>query len=105
MPLYTGLYNYHDNEETRQKRAALADKHFAFVEGLVAKDLIVLATVRGEDDSPGGEIVIKAPSREAALELFKNDPNSQAELGNWVLTEFRPVAGSLMSAFADIADA
>lgn len=104
MPLYTGLYNYHDNDEARQKRAAVADKHIAFVEGLVAQDAIVLATVRGDDDSPGGEIVVKAPSKAAARELFENDPNTHADLGNWVLTDFRPVAGSLMSVFGDLAD-
>jgi uncharacterized protein YciI len=104
MPLYTGLYNYHNNEEARQKRAAVADKHLVFVEGLVAQDAIVLATIRGDDDSPGGEIVIKAPSKDAARELFKNDPNTHADLGNWVLTDFVPVAGSLMSVFTEFAD-
>jgi uncharacterized protein YciI len=104
MPLYTGLYNYHDNEEARQKRSAVAEKHLAFVEGLVARDALVLATVRGDDDSPGGEIVVKAPSKAAAREMFAKDPNTHADLGNWVLTDFRPVAGSLMSAFGGLAD-
>ncbi|WP_197375594.1 YciI family protein [Mycolicibacterium baixiangningiae] len=104
MPLYTGLYNYHDNDEAQQKRAAVADEHIAFVEGLVARDAIVLATVRGDDDSPGGEIVVHAPSKDAAREMFEKDPNTHAELGNWVLTDFRPVAGSLMPAFGDLAD-
>ncbi|MGE2832541.1 YciI family protein [Mycobacterium sp. SMC-4] len=104
MPLYTGLYNYHDNEEARQKREAVADQHIAFFGDLVSRNLVVLGTVRGEDDAPGGEIVVKAPSREAALELFKNDPNTDPDLGNWMLTEFRPVGGLLNSAFLDISE-
>lgn len=100
MPLYAGLYNYHNNEEARQKRAAVADQHVAFVEALMAQDAIVLATIRGDDDAPGGEIVVRAASKEAARELFSKDPNTSAELGNWKLTDFVPVAGSLMDTVA-----
>lgn len=102
MPLYTGLYNYYDNEQTRRKRAAVSERHVAFIEGLVARNVLVLATIRGDDDSPGGEVVIKAPTKDAARDIFKNDPNTHADLGSWVLTDFRPVAGSLMPAFADL---
>lgn len=104
MPLYTGLYDYHDNEETRQKRAAASDRHVAFIEGLIAQNTLVLATIRGDDDSPGGEVVIKAPTKDAAREIFKHDPNTSADMGTWVLTDFRPVAGSLAPAFADRSD-
>jgi uncharacterized protein YciI len=104
MPLYAGLYNYHNNPEALQKRTALADQHVEFVRMLEAREALVLGNIRAEDDSPGGEIIIRAASKAEARELFSKDPNTSPELGNWVLTDYVPVVGSMMPAFVELAE-
>lgn len=100
VPLYSAVYDYHDNEETRRKRAELSDGHVAFINDLLAREIIVVATTWGEGDPPGGQIVIKAESIAAARELIMTDPNANSGCAEITINEWLPVAGPLVAALA-----
>ncbi|MEE3853030.1 YciI family protein [Gordonia sp. LSe1-13] len=100
MPFYSAVYDYYDNEETRRKRADLSDEHVAFIEDLLAREIILVATTWGAEDPPGGQIVIEADSTSEAREIIMADPNARSGCGVVTINEWRPVAGPLVETLA-----
>ena len=66
-------------DPSRLRRAqAQWDEHAAFIEGLVADGLVLIAGPLGEGDGEDALLVVAAPDEETIVATFKNDPWIQA---------------------------
>jgi uncharacterized protein YciI len=69
------------------------DDHYAFLDGLEAQELVVLA---GRQDPPtGGVILLDVDSEERAREIFAGDPYVTAGVAEYTPIGWNPRRGSL----------